>query len=263
MIYKIIWNPNPIAIEIGPISIAWYGLTWSAAILIGYLYGKFIFNKENKLENDLVPLVQYIFVGALIGARVFNVFYYNLEYFLSDPLMIFRVWEGGLASHGAIMGSILAIYIFSKRNKAYPFWWIVDRAAIVAPLLGAIVRVGNFINGELYGTETTLPWGVVFQHSDPLSLARHPVQLYEAFYYTICALIFFIIYQKIKAIKEGFFLVYFLILVFSGRVLLEFVKDADSVFLVFSQTQLVSVIGLFVAIIVLYKKGLQRPSKQP
>lgn len=257
------WNPNPIAFEIGPISVAWYGLTWSAAILIGYLYGKFIFNKEGKPEKDLVPLVQYIFVGALVGARTFNVFYYNLDYFLSDPLMLFRVWEGGLASHGAIMGSILAIYIFTKRNKKYKFWWVVDIAAIIAPLLGAIVRIGNFINGELYGTETTLPWGVVFQHSDPLLLARHPVQLYEALYYTICASIFFIIYQKIKDIKEGFFLVYFLIMVFIGRVLIEFVKEADPFLFIFSKTQMVSVVGLFIAVIILYKRGLQRPSLNP
>lgn len=257
------WNPNPIAFEIGPISVAWYGLTWSAAILVGYFYGKYVFRKEQKPEKELVPLVQYIFVGALVGARVFDVFYYYPYLFLEDPLMLFRVREGGLASHGAIMGGILAIYIFSRRKEAFTFWWIVDRAAIIALLQGAFVRVGNFINSELYGTPTSKPWGVVFENSDASLVARHPVQLYEAFYYVCCTILFLIIYHKVKEIKEGFFLIYFLILAFIGRILIEFVKEADPFLFIFSKTQMVSVVGLFIAVFILYKKGLQRPSIKP
>jgi phosphatidylglycerol---prolipoprotein diacylglyceryl transferase len=257
------WNPDPVAFQIGPLSVSWYGLSWSFTILVGYLYCLYVFNREKRDAEYIVPLIQYVFVGALVGARLFDVFYYNFDYFISDPLMVFRIWEGGLASHGGLMGVVLAIYIFSKRNKQFSFWWVLDTAAIIGMLQGGIIRIGNFINGELYGKVTDVPWAVVFEGTDRFMLPRHPVQLYEAFYYFLCFIVLFTAYHLLKKRKEGFYISIYLIMAFAGRILIEFTKDATPVAGVFSQTQIVSIVGLFVGVVVFYNRVLKKPSTVP
>jgi len=245
-----IWNPNPIAFEIFGLSIAWYGLTWSVAILVGYFLLLYIFKKENKDQNKLVPYIQYIFVGVLIGARLFEMLYYQFDSFISDPTLFFRFRDGGLASHGAMLGTVLSIYFFVKRNKDFSFWWLFDRSVIVVIIQGAVIRFGNFLNSELYGKISDVPWSVKFLQVD--NNFRHPVQLYEAFWLLFCFALFFYLYHKLKSFKNGFFVALFLIIVLGGRVFLEFFKEAETVFFVFSQTQLISVLSVFIGLLLMY-----------
>lgn len=245
-----IWNPNPIAFDFFGISIAWYGLTWSAAILIGYFLFVYIFKKENKDLSKLVPYIQYIFIGVLIGARLFEMLYYQFNHFINDPSLFFRFRQGGLASHGAMLGTITAILIFIKRNKEFSFWWLLDRSVMVVTIQGAIIRIGNFFNSELYGKITEVPWAVKFIQIDFAS--RHPVQLYEALWLTICFFTMLFIYIKYNK-KKYFFTSLFLVLVLGGRVVLEFFKESENVFLFFSQTQIASVIGVFIGLLLFFK----------
>lgn len=250
------WNPDPIAFQIGPAAVSWYGLTWSTSIIIGYFFAKYAFKKENLPEEKVIPLIQYLFLGALIGARVFDVFYYNFDLFIKDPLMLFRVWEGGLASHGALAGIMLALWLFIRANSEFTYWKVLDFATIIGFAQGGLVRIGNFINGELYGKATEMPWGVYFHYD---TVARHPVQLYEAFYYFVCFIIIFSAYVFLQKKKEGFYTAFFFIAIFSGRILIEFFKEAEPVAGVFSKTQIVSIFGLLAGVIILYQKVLKKP----
>lgn len=248
-----IWNPNPIAFNVFGISIAWYGLTWSSAILIGYFLFLFIFKREKKDNSKLVPYIQYVFIGVLIGARLFEMVYYQFDYFISDPMLFFRFRQGGLASHGAMLGTILAIFLFIKRNKDFTFWWLLDRSVIVVTIQGAIIRIGNFINSELYGNITEVPWAVKFVQVD--LFFRHPVQLYESAWLLICFSVFMFLYINTKQ-KDGFYTFLFLILVLSGRVVLEFFKESETILFIFSQTQIASVLGIIVGIFIAYNKKI-------
>lgn len=245
------WNPNPVAFEIFGVSIAWYGLTWSLAILLGYSVLYYIFKKENKNISKLVPYIQYVFIGVLLGARLFEMLYYQFDFFIEDPMLFFRFRQGGLASHGAMFGSMLSILLFVRKNKEFSFLWLLDRSLIAVILQGAIIRIGNFMNSELIGKVTNVPWAVKFSQIDNFS--RHPVVLYESIWLFICFGIFLTIYQKQKTLKPLLLTSLFLILVLGGRVLLEFYKEAEIVFLIFSQTQLVSLFGIVIGFYLLYR----------
>lgn len=242
------WNPDIIALSLGPLQFSWYGLMWSSSLIIGYFIAKFMFKKEHKDLESLAPISQVLFLGCIIGARVFDVFYYNFDLFLKDPFMLFRIWEGGLASHGAVIGTIVAFWIYTKFNKKFSLIWLLDRCAVIFPLLGGLIRIGNFVNSELYGKVTTLPWGVKFVATDPLALTRHPIQLYEAIWLFSCFTLFFTLYTKGKQRFNGFFTSIFFIVVFLGRLILEFMKEAEPVLFGFSQTQLVSVCAVLLGI---------------
>lgn len=245
------WNPDPIAFNVFGISIAWYGLTWSLAILLGYAVLYYIFKKEQKDLTKLVPYVQYVFIGVLLGARLFEMLYYQLDFFIDDPMLFFRFRQGGLASHGAMLGSMLSILLFVRKNKKFTFLWLLDRSLIAVLLQGAIIRIGNFMNSELVGTVTNAPWAVKFTQVD--KFLRHPVVLYEAILLLCCFGLFMFIYLKQKNLKPLLLTSLFLILVLGGRVLLEFFKEAETVFLIFSQTQLVSLIGVVIGFYLLFR----------
>ena len=172
---------DPIFLKIGGIEIRYYGILFALAFLLGY----FIANKlckEFKISRDIVEdLVIYILVAAVAGARLFHVLFYNFGYFMSNPIKIFYVWEGGLSSHGAIIAIISVVYFYCKKHKLR-FYDIADLFIIPIALGAAFVRLGNFINGELVGKITALPWGVYFANYEGL---RHPVQLYQFSYYII------------------------------------------------------------------------------
>lgn len=255
MLLNFVWNPNPVAFDLGFTQISWYGLTWSISIIIGYLLTKYFFKKENKDPELATVAVQYAFFGSLIGARIFDVFFYHFDLFLANPIVLFKVWEGGLSSHGAMIGVLVAFWIFSKRHADFKLFWSLDIAAIIMPLLGAFVRIGNFINSELVGKASNLPWAVSFPYYELNPIPRHPVQLYEAFWLVICFLILLFIYHK-RQVKRGFFATLFLILVLSGRVLLEFMKDSDTYWGPFSNTQWFSIIAIIGGIYLLFNKRL-------
>jgi len=183
---------DPIAIQIGPFAIRWYGITWLAAFsTIYYLIDKF---QKDIDVNQTSDLMFYSLLGAILGGRVGYILFYSFDQFLANPLSIFAIWEGGLSFHGGLLGVLVSCYWLSKKWKM-GFFWLMDRVApFVPPGLG-FVRLGNFLNSELLGRPTEVSWGVIFP-SDPLGLVRHPSQLYQAFGEGVILFIYMLIIAK-------------------------------------------------------------------
>ena len=168
---------DPIAIQIGPLAIRWYGLTWLAAFTtIYFLIKKF----QKDLNIDQVSdLMFYSLLGAILGGRAGYVLLYSFDQFINNPFSIFAIWQGGLSFHGGLVGVLISCYWLSRR-WSINFFWLMDRVAPYVPPGLGFVRLGNFLNSELLGRPTEVSWGVIFP-SDPLGLTRHPSQLYQAF----------------------------------------------------------------------------------
>jgi prolipoprotein diacylglyceryl transferase len=161
-------------------------------------------------------------VGIVIGARLGHCLFYDPDYYLANPMKIFAVWEGGLASHGGGLGVLIALYLGCKKYKV-DFMWLIDRLVIPTALFGFFVRMGNFMNSEILGKPTDIPWAVVFERVD--NLPRHPAQLYESFSYLVIFLLLAFFYKKsYKTLKKGFLFGLFLVLTFTVRFLVEYVK---------------------------------------
>ena len=176
-------NLDPVIFSLGFISIRWYSLAYVLGILIGWWYGKkLILNKSHLLKEkfnlkNFDDLITYIVVSIIIGGRLGYVVFYNIEYYYSNPVDIFKIWEGGMSFHGALIGIILGTYIFSIRRKIQTLF-LLDVIACVSPIGIFFGRIANFINGELVGKVSSVPWSVVFPSLD--LIPRHPSQLYEA-----------------------------------------------------------------------------------
>ncbi len=183
---------DPIAIQIGPLAIRWYGITWLAAFsTIYYLIKKF---QKDIDVNQTSDLMFYSLLGAIIGGRAGYVLFYSFDQFLANPLSIFAIWQGGLSFHGGLLGVLVSCYWLSKKWKI-GFFWLMDRVAPYVPPGLGFVRLGNFLNSELLGRPTEVSWGVIFP-SDPLGLVRHPSQLYQAFGEGIILFIYMLIIAK-------------------------------------------------------------------
>ena len=213
---------DPIALQIGPLAIRWYSLTWLAAFLtIYYLLNKKFNNLDSKRIDDLMF---YGILGSIIGGRFGYMLFYGVDQLLSNPLSIFYIWQGGLSFHGGLIGVLLSCFILSKKWKVKFFWLMDVVAPCVPPGLG-LVRIGNFLNSELLGRTTDSSWGVIFP-SDPLGLLRHPSQLYQAFAEGIILFIFLAwLSRKPKPTMNisGYFLIGYGVL----RFLTEFFRTPD------------------------------------
>ena len=183
---------DPVAVQIGPIAIKWYGLAYLSGLLLGWLYIRRLLSQTQLWADDRPPflpqkvddLLIYMVAGVLIGGRLGFVLFYEPSYYLENPLDIFAVWKGGMAFHGGLFGSGVAIWIFSRRNGINP-WSTSDLCTATVPIGIFFGRIANFINGELFGRPTDVPWGMVFpearlHYPDVEPTARHPSQLYEA-----------------------------------------------------------------------------------
>jgi len=230
MIFQIIaWDPDPIIFRLGPLAVRWYGVLFASGFFFGYIIMRKIFKNEGIGDEVLDRLTIYMAVGTIVGARLGHCFFYEPAYYLSNPLEILYIWHGGLASHGAAIGITLALWLFvRKENKQ--FMWIFDRIVIVVALAGVLIRLGNLMNSEIYGVETTLPWGFVFLRNGENS-PKHPTQIYEALsYLAIFVLLFRIYWRKKGKFITGINASLFLILVFSARFLIEYVKEDQVTF---------------------------------
>jgi prolipoprotein diacylglyceryl transferase len=217
-----VWNADPILLSFGSLQVHWYGLLFAAAILSGLEFMKWVFRLENKDESVIEPLFLYTVVGIVVGARLGHCLFYDPDYYLANPMKIFAVWEGGLASHGGGLGVLIALYLGCKKYKV-DFMWLIDRLVIPTALFGFFVRMGNFMNSEILGKPTDVPWAVVFERVD--TLPRHPAQLYESFSYLVIFFILAYFYKKnYKTLKKGFLFGLFLVLTFTVRFLVEYVK---------------------------------------
>ena len=245
--YKIDWAPNEVFFKLGPIAIHWYSLMFIVAFTLGYYIIKRIYQNENKPVELVEPLFIYVIFGTLIGARLGEVFFYNWDYFQNNLIEIFLpikkdpnesllfgtisgfkfVGFRGLASHGATIGIISAMFLYKYKFKFDSVLWIFDRIVIPISIGGMFVRIGNFFNSEIVGDYTGNNFGIIFANRGEI-YPRHPAQLYEAMGYLILFIVLRYLYWKTDyRKKKGFIFGLFLICLFSIRVLVEFVKESQ------------------------------------
>ena len=218
-----IHNIDPVLLTLGPFEIRYYGLFYVLGLVISYfLFSYLAKNRKIKLnKNDITDLFLYIIVGIVLGARIFYVFVYNFNYYLANPFEIIALWHGGLSFHGGLIGAVIAVFYFCKKKK-FDFYEIADIAIIPVALGLALGRIGNFINSELYGRVSEVPWAVKFPNAEGF---RHPSQLYESFKNL---LIFFTLWAiKDKKLPKGFLFWLFVVMYSTLRFLVEFFRAPD------------------------------------
>jgi len=262
IISAITWNVDPEIFRVGSFAIRWYGLLFALGFVFGYIIMGSIFKKEKIPQKLLDTLTMYMVIGTVAGARLGHCLFYEPEFYLSHPLNILKIWEGGLASHGAAIGIIIALYFFSRKAKK-SFLWIIDRVVIVVALAGFFIRMGNLMNSEIYGVETSLPWGFIFVRWGE-TVPRHPTQIYEALSYLLIFVLLYSIYlRKGIKLKDGYIFGLFLILLFSVRFLIEFIKEPQVGFeenMALNMGQLLSIPFVLLGIVILIRSKKQKKS---
>ena len=250
-------NFDPVAFQIISFEIRWYSLAYIAGIIIGWMLCKKIFIRKSDINEKFDDYVTYLVIGIIIGGRLGYIIFYNFSYYINNFFDIFKVWEGGMSFHGGLIGIIVASILFSKKNNQDSFLYM-DLVSLVAPIGIFFGRLANFINSELYGTPTDIPWAVTFIQVDNLS--RHPSQLYEAI---LEGVILFIIlmyfknkdYLKKPGLISGLFLIFYSLF----RFFIEFVRVPDEQlgYLIFelSMGQIISLIFFVIGIILFYFKN--------
>lgn len=218
------WSVQPEIFSLGPISIRYYSLAFVISFLLGYYIMTRMF-KEGKMPDEYVEdLFLYVFAGTIIGARLGHCLFYDPIGYLQNPLEILKVWKGGLASHGAAVGILTAVWLFAKKRKKISYLWTLDRLVVNVALAGCFIRLGNLFNSEILGKEADVPWAFIFTRID--NIPRHPTQIYEAIAYLASFAILYGLYQKMKPkIPEGYLFGLFLMLIFSARFFIEFFKE--------------------------------------
>jgi phosphatidylglycerol:prolipoprotein diacylglycerol transferase len=224
-----VWNVDPVLVEIGPLSIRYYGLFFALAFLLGHNIIRAVFRREEKPEEDLAALLLFMMAGTIAGARLGHCLFYDPGYYLSHPLEIVMFWTGGLASHGGAIGILAALFVYARHRPDQPYLWLLDRIAIVVALGGFFIRLGNLFNSEILGLPSDLPWAIVFARID--DLPRHPAQLYESFAYgTIFAGLYSLYLRLGQQTPRGLLFGLFLAAVFGFRFLVEFLKERQAAF---------------------------------
>jgi phosphatidylglycerol---prolipoprotein diacylglyceryl transferase len=259
----ITWGATPEMFSIGPITVRWYGLLFAMAFIVGYQILTWMYKREGKPETDVEQLTVYMIIGTVIGARLGHVLFYNPAYYFENPLEILMVWKGGLASHGAAVGILIAMYIYSNLKKDQSFLWVMDRVVIATALGGSFIRLGNLFNSEIIGKPADVPWAFIFTRID--DVPRHPTQLYESLAYLIIFVILIFIYKsKSKQLNDGFFFGLFLVLIFSFRFFVEFFKEVQSGFeagMILDMGQLLSIPFVIIGFIYIMRSFKTSKSK--
>ncbi len=227
------WNIDPVMFNIGSFGLRYYSLGFLIAFVLGYYIIYRMFKHEGVNLKYLDSLIVYIFLAVLIGARLGHCLFYEPDYFCTSEHWVEIFWPfhnghftgfQGLASHGAAIGIVTAMWLYWKRYKLNA-WWFFDRLVIVVALGGAFIRLGNLFNSEIYGVETTLPWGFVFERNGE-TVPKHPTQLYESFSYLIIFAVSLWYYIRKKGqFKTGTIFGWWLVALFGVRLLIEFVKN--------------------------------------
>lgn len=272
----ITWNVDPVAFSLGSLQVRWYGICWAVGFLLGYLLMSKVYKREKMPEWAMDSLLIYMLVSTVIGARLGHCLFYEPEYYLPHPLEILKIWEGGLASHGGAIGILIGLWLYVRKfNKStkkqkgekqhITYLWLLDRIVIPVCLVGALIRVGNVFNSEIYGTPTTLPWGFVFVRgneqffgADGQLLPCHPTGLYEAFFCLLAmALLLWMYYKRDLGDKRpGLMFGTFLIIIFGSRIAIEFLKNVQVAFennMVFDMGQWLSVPFVIVGIVMIVR----------
>lgn len=291
----ITWNVDPVLIHLGSLQIRWYGLLWALGFVIGYYVMKRIYKKERMTDDSMDKLLIYMLVSTIIGARLGHCLFYEPQEYLAHPLDILKIWEGGLASHGGAIGILIGLWLYvrnynkSKKEKdnlqQISYIWILDRIVIAVCLVGALIRVGNVMNHEIYGTPTSLPWGFVFLRGAeqfcgtfdnytpcfawdapcPPSewLPCHPTGLYEAFFCLVTmGILLWMYYKRDLGHKQpGLMFGTFLVIIFGSRICIEFLKNVQVDFernMVFDMGQWLSVPFVVIGIVMIVWSFVKR-----
>ena len=229
----IVHNFDPVFIDLGVFQIRWYSIAYIVGIILGWIYAIKIIKKMARKHNFAVisqtvfdDLIIYLVIGIVLGGQLGYVIFYNFEYFSKNPFEILKIWEGGMSFHGGLLGVIISIIIFSK-IKRVNFFYFTDIISCVAPIGLFLGRIANFINGELYGKISTLPWAVIFPNDGNIS--RHPSQIYEAILEGIVLffLINFFALKKQLLLKKGYSSALFLIFYSMARIIGENFREPD------------------------------------
>ena len=224
------WNVSPEIFNLGPLSIRWYGLLFATGFLIGYYIGERMFRSEGVPQKWIDSLFFYIIIATIIGARLGHVFFYGWDYYSQNPGEILKIWHGGLASHGGALGIIIAMVIYSKKVTKRNILWTIDRIVVPTALVAAFIRTGNLMNSEIYGVQTSLPWGFIFERNNE-TVPKHPTQIYEALTYLISFGVLMYLYLKTRSrYKQGLLTGVFFIFIFATRFFIEFIKEDQEAF---------------------------------
>ncbi len=257
MLLSIIWNPSPEIFTIPGINwpVRWYGLMWALSFILSHYVLQKVYKIENRKQQDLDSLTLYIMLGTIIGARLGHCLFYDTYFYLTHPLEILKIYEGGLASHGGAIGIIFSIWLYSKKHKE-DIWWVLDKIILVVPLAGLLIRFGNLMNSEIIGKATNLPFGFVFTAID--NTPRHPSQLYEAIYCLILFILFLYLWKEKRAhVNNGFMFGLFCIFLFTFRFFIEFLKENQEDFeskLPINMGQILSIPFVLIGIYLVIKK---------
>jgi prolipoprotein diacylglyceryl transferase len=223
-----LWNIDPVLLQLGPLQLRWYGLLFAGGILAAYAAGARSFERAGGAREEANRLLGYVVVGTVVGARLGHCLLYEPAHYLAHPLEILEVWRGGLASHGGAVGIVAAVWLYARRTGR-DLLWLLDRVAVAAPVAAASIRVGNFFNSEIVGRPSAVPWAVVFERVD--ASPRHPAMLYEAAAYLAIFVVMLTLDRRVKVReRRGTLAGVLLVLVFSGRFAIEFLKEPQEAF---------------------------------
>lgn len=249
------WSVSP---ELFPgtwFPVRWYGLLFASGFFFGYLIMVKFFKHENLPIKLLDELATYMVLATVVGARLGHVLFYEPALYFNDPIEIFKIWNGGLASHGAAIGILAALWFFCKKNNR-TYYWTLDRIVIVVALAGFFIRIGNLMNSEIFGEPTTVPWAFVFTSSD--LIPRHPTQIYEALSYLALFFGLYWYYWKTNGKpRPGLIFGSFLVVLFTVRFLIEFLKEPQVAFentMALNMGQLLSIPFIIVGFVIIFVK---------
>jgi len=224
------WNVDPEIFSLWIFSIRWYGLLFASGFLIGYYIGEKMMKSEGVNPKWIESLFFYIIIATIVGARLGHVFFYSWDYYSQHPEEIIKVWHGGLASHGGALGILIAMFLHSKFITKRTMLWTLDRIVVPTALVAAFIRTGNLMNSEIYGVQTSLPWGFIFERNGE-TVAKHPTQIYEALAYLVSFGILMFLYKKTSSKnRPGLLMGAFFVLIFMARFFIEFIKEDQEAF---------------------------------
>ena len=237
---SIYWDVNPDIFSIGSYHFRYYAILFVLGFITGVYIGRSFFKREHLPSailgptSILEPLLYTVFFSAAIGARLGHCLFYDPVFYLSHPIEILKMWEGGLASHGGTIGILIGVWFFYVRKYGpkygFTYIWLLDRIAIVSALAACFIRLGNLMNSEIYGVETSLPWGFIFARHGEV-VPKHPTQIYEALCYLLIFFFLWWLYKKfLPKLKNGTILGLLLTLVFTSRFFIEFIKNPQVAF---------------------------------
>lgn len=263
----VVWDFNPTLFNIGSLDIRYYGAMWALALLLGGWIFSYFCKREGKSQELADSAFLYIALGTIIGARLGHCLFYDPAYYLPRPwTMITEIRDGGLASHGATIGILIAIWLCSRKNRVSPLW-MTDRLVIIAAICGALIRLGNLFNSEIVGRITDVPWGFKFVRLYPnvpieMIPVQHPTQIYEALCYVLTFIVLWWLYMRTDAPKRrGLLFGAGLIGIFLTRFFIEFIKVEQEAFekgMLLNMGQLLSIpFILFGAFMIWY--AMKRP----